>query len=106
MSGTYLQMVSIVVTTAATVVIALYAWKNHRVAVNSYGLSQELAQKESNRSQREQEFRQQMKDLCEAIVVATIVSDPTRSGQYVNTVSAFKALYKGQTPLFEHIKKN
>ena len=66
----------------------------------SYQLTLKIQELEDARSRREEVFQLQLRDLYEAIVVATIVSDPSRDGNYISTINAFKAPYKGNTKIF------
>ena len=71
------------ITTLATAVIAYHA-------VASHVLSQKI-------SARDEEFRQQVTDLYQAIVIITaVVSGPSSES---HAIKRFKELYKGRTPI-------
>ena len=81
---------STLVSSIATVVIAIYAYR-------SYQLS-------SNIQKQSQEYQQQVSDLYQAIVISNTFSDPNAnldSTHLEHKIKAFKELYKGKTPIFD-----
>ena len=75
-----------VVTAVATGVIAFFTWKMHQVT--------------QQHSRKEEEFRQQLSDLYQAITIATLLSGNSNAGVLRNAIEAFKSVYKGTTPIF------
>ncbi|MHA1385698.1 MAG: hypothetical protein ACTSR3_18255 [Candidatus Helarchaeota archaeon] len=49
---------------------------------------------------KDEEFKQQVKDLYQAIVIATILSGPTSHGEFDKAKNEFKKVYKGKTCIF------
>lgn len=85
---------AVVFSSIATCIIALYSWR-------SYELTKEMKRANDLKEKADQAFKQQVKDLYQAIVVATIISTPNMVGQYSTVINTFKAHYKGNTPIFE-----
>jgi hypothetical protein len=76
--------------TAATFCLAYYAYKNFKSA--------ELER------QKSEEFRQELGDLYQAIVISTITSQPYSDMTmvpYYNSIRRFMNLYKGNTKIFQ-----
>lgn len=74
------------VSALATVVIAIYAHKSHR-------LCQQL-------KSGEDKFRQQTSDLYQAIVISNLLSGPSSTGAFEGAKNVFNSAYKGTTPIF------
>lgn len=53
------------------------------------------------RDDDEKEFKQQIKDLYQAIVVSNIVLGPEGVNPRESSIQAFKRLYKGNTNIFD-----
>jgi len=70
----------------ATVIIAWYAYCNYRL----YKTMQE----------KEIEYKEQISDLYQAIVIATLMSGPTSFADMGKTIEAFNSYYKGKTKIF------
>ena len=85
---------SIILTASATVVIAYYAWRSHQISEAIIKLTQK-------RDDDEKEFKQQIKDLYQAIVVSNIVLGPDGVNPRESSIQAFKRLYKGNTKIFD-----
>lgn len=85
-----------IVTTIATVVIAYYAWRSHQISEAIIKLTQK-------RDDEEKEFKQQIKDLYQGIVVSNIISAPLGNSHqpYADTLEAFKKFYKGKTKIID-----
>src|SRR3989338_6704211 len=81
-----------IVTTIATAVIAYYAWRSHKISEAIIKLTQK-------RDDDEKEFKQQIKDLYQAIVVSNIVLGPEGVNPCESSIQAFKRLYKGNTKI-------
>ena len=72
-------------TTAATIVIAFYAYSNYKLTVQLRDSAKH--------------HQQELSDLYQAIIIATLLTSST--GQNVNLlISAFKSYYKGTTKIF------
>lgn len=81
---------STLITALATVAIAIFTFVNYQLA--------------SKIQKRDEEYRQQTKDLFQAIVISNILSDPeARLGNknLDNDIEAFKQMYKGKTAIFD-----
>jgi len=77
------------VTAIATAVIAVYAWQSHKLL------------KQIN--QKDLEFRQQVKDLYQAIVLSNLMNTVGKTGAMGSiggVISEFSTYYKGETPIF------
>ncbi len=95
-NGSWFSVVTVVstaMTALATVMIWVYARKSHQLA-------QALKQTEEARARRDDEFREQLSDLYQAIVIATVLSGPSSFGQFHNSVEVFNQQYTGKTPIF------
>jgi len=88
------MVIAIILTSFATVVIAYYAWRSHKISETIIKLTQK-------RDDEEKEFKQQIKDLYQAIVVSNIVLGPEGVGPRESSIQAFKRLYKGDTKIFD-----
>jgi len=82
-----------IITAVATGVIAYYAWRSHQISEAIIKLTQK-------RDDDEIEFKQQVKDLYQAIVVSNIVGTPHGANSN-EPIAAFKKLYKGNTKIFD-----
>lgn len=81
---------STLITALATVAIAIFTFVNYQLA--------------SKIQKRDEEYRQQTRDLFQAIVISNILSDPeARLGNknLDNDIEAFKQMYKGKTAIFD-----
>ena len=85
--------VSSAITGIATAFIACYGRRSHQLTL-------QLKATEEQRSKREEEFRQQLSDLYQAIVIATLLSGNSNLGALVEAKLAFEGLYKGKTKIF------
>ena len=72
------------ITAIATAAIAVYSFMSYQLA--------------SSIKSRDEEFRQQIRDLYEAIVISNIV---TERRELEGRIEAFKQHYRGRTPIFE-----
>jgi len=68
------------VSAIAACVIVFYAWQNYKT---NY------------------EFRRQVGDLYQAIVISTLISGPTATGSLDSAIESFKSKYKGKTRIFD-----
>lgn len=84
---TTVTVLAIIVSAVATGVIAVYTRK-------SYSLDSSL-------KERDDEFRQTLQDLYQAIVVATILSGPSSYGAFDDAKRTFQNHYAGTTPIFK-----
>jgi len=91
--GDWIIALSSTVTGIATVFIALYGWKTHQLTL-------QLKAAEDQRSKREEEFRQQLSDLYQAITIATLLSGPSGVGAFPSAIEAFQSKYKGKVRIF------
>jgi len=76
----------IIVSALSTVVIAIFTGLN-------FFFNRAILKKD-------EEFKQQVKDLYQAIVIATILSGPTSYGQFDEAKKVFEKLYKGKIKIF------
>ncbi len=96
-SGSWIPVVtalSAVVTTIATVMIWVYAHRSHQLAMA-------LKQVDEMRTRKDEEFRQQLRDLYQAIVVATLLGAPAGVVGVKPAIAQFEALYTGKTEIFK-----
>ena len=89
-----MEKISLIVTAIATAVIAFYSWR-------SYKISHELKLLNSEMSRRDNEFKEQIKDLYQGIIISTIISGPTSVGSTGEAINKFESLYKGSTKIFK-----
>jgi predicted PurR-regulated permease PerM len=80
-----ITVIAIIITAIATGVIAYYATQSHKLA--------------SKIQIRDDEFRQQIKDLYQAIVVSNVI-EPS-PGDTSKAIKHFKEFYKGKTPILD-----
>lgn len=84
------------ITAIASVVIAFYAWKNHELAKSFEGL-------DKLREKRDQEYRCQVSDLYQGIIIATLMGGQPSSGVLKESIATFKERYNGKTPIFKEV---
>lgn len=73
------MVIAAIATAIATGVIAWYAWLSYKIS--------------GKRDDGEKEFKQQIKDLYQAIVVSNIVLGPEGVNSRESSIQAFKRLY-------------
>jgi len=78
---------SSVVVALATAVIAWATWQVHKTTKMA--------------SAREETFREQLSDLYQALVIATIVGAVPTGSTLSVAIGRFRNQYKGKTPIFE-----
>ena len=82
--------------TIASIAIAIYAFKSH-------DLAKEIKKANELKTKGDQEFREQVSDLYQAIVISNLI--PIHSGagadsvQHPSAIDFFKRVYKGKTPI-------
>ena len=81
-----------IVSALAAACIAIYAIISHR-------LSKEIKESNERKEKGDEEFRQQVSDLYEAIVISNSIG--STSGETSKRIGFFKEHYKGKTPVFE-----
>jgi len=77
------MIIAAIVTSIATIIIAWYASCNYKL----YKIIQE----------KNTEHKEQISDLYQAIVIATLLSGPTSTGGIEKAIQEFKSQYKGKT---------
>lgn len=82
-----LMILSSFLSAIATIVIAIYAGCTYKLTRQI-----DLLAKQS---------RQDQEDLFEAIVIATIISGPTSTGDFEKAIRSFNEKYKGQRKIFK-----
>lgn len=82
-----------IVIACATAVIAYYAWRSHQ-------LSKSIIELTNKRDNDEKEFKQQIKDLYEAIVISNLIGTPHGADSRAPFM-AFKRRYTGSTKIFD-----
>lgn len=87
-----METASLIITAIATVAIAWFSWC-------SYQITRKLMVHDEARTQKDEEFRQQLSDLYQGIIIATLLSGPSSYGAYEDSAKVFKNKYKGQTPI-------
>ena len=88
-----MNVLATITTAIATAVIAYYARRSHRI-------SESIIQLTRKRDDDEKRFKQQIKDLYQAIVVSNIVGTPHGADSRA-PIEAFEKLYKGSTKIFD-----
>ncbi len=78
------------VSAVATSVIAIYAWKSH-------SLSKQIKRSNDLKIRNDEEFREQVSSLYQAIVVATLSS----AHNYDHAIVMFQQHYKGKVKIFD-----
>lgn len=87
-----MQTASLIITALATGVIAYYSWCSHRLAIS-------LRNMDEARTSKDQEFRQQLSDLYQALVIANLLGGQSIKEARRALVEEFKKMYKGNTPI-------
>ena len=85
---------SSIVTALATTAIAIFSW-------NSYCLSKQIKKATEDQIKRDEEFKSQIKDLYQAIVISNVLSGPSSYGALTQAIDAFKSQYKGKFKIFD-----
>ncbi len=78
----------------ATVSLAFFAYQSNRLA-------KEIKRTNDLREAEDREFRQQVSDLYQAIVVSTLISGPSSYGTFGQAKDVFKSQYRGKTSIFK-----
>ncbi len=86
--------VSTIVMAIATACLALFAYQSNRLA-------KEIKRTNDLRVAEDKEFRQQVSDLYQAIVISTLISGPSSYGAFGQAKDVFKSQYRGKTPIFK-----
>ena len=97
-TGTELMIIAMFFSAAATVAIAIYAIKSHKLANKNYQLAQEIKKANELKTQSDDEYRQQVSDLYKAIVISNIVANRPKP------IDHFKEYYKqagGKIKIFD-----
>jgi len=76
-------MLPAVITSIAIAIVAWFAYCNYRL----YKVIQK----------KDTEYKEQISDLYQAIVIATLLSGPTSTGGIEKAIQEFKSHYKGKT---------
>lgn len=98
-----LRTLWVIITACATAAIAVYAAISHNLAKNHYRLAREINSANELRVKSEDEFRQQVSDLYEAIVISNFIipeANTARGGTLEGRIRIFKEYYKGKTEIF------
>jgi hypothetical protein len=95
------QAVWLIITAVAIAAIAFYAIQSHSLAGKSYQLALEINSANELKARREDELRQQISDLCKALVIASLIKPEYDVGseQWKKVVAQFKNFYNGKTPI-------
>ncbi len=96
------QAIWLIMTAVAAAAIAFYALQNHTLAGKSYQLSLEINAANELKARRDDELRQQMSDLCKAIVISNLIKPEydIDSAEWKKAIAQFKSLYDGKTVIF------
>ena len=84
--------------TIATCFLAYYAYKNYEAAQIDRNAAE---QSRSQSFEAAEEFRRTLRDLYEAIVIATLLSGPSSYGSYDTCRNTFESEYKGDIKIFK-----
>ena len=95
------QAVWHIITAVAIAAIAFYAIQSHSLAGEGYQLALEINSANELKARREDELRQQISDICKALVIASLIKAEYDAGseQWKKVVAQFKNLYNGKTPI-------
>lgn len=93
--GAMIMTISTVVMAMATVCLAFLAYESNRLA-------KEIKRTNDLREAEDKEFRRQVSDLYQAIVVATIINGAKFGDQVPAIIDVFKRYYKGKPPYFNN----
>jgi hypothetical protein len=84
------------VTAVATVVIAIYAFVSHNL---SKAIQHSVTQRQREFEESTQRRHEELADLYQAIVLATMITTPERNGGFGGAIQQFRSKYKGKTPI-------
>ena len=96
------QAIWLIVTAVGVAAIAFYAIQIHNLAGKNYQLLLEINSANELKARRDDELREQMSDVCKAIVISNLVSSEygVDSDEWEKAATLFKSLYKGKTVIF------
>ena len=96
------QAIWLIVTAVAVAAIAFYAIQTHKLAGKNYQLLLEINSANELKARRDDELREEMSDVCKAIVISNLISPEygVDSDKWEKAVTLFKSLYKGKTAIF------
>jgi hypothetical protein len=89
----FIMVIATIVTAIATGVIAYYAWRSHEI-------SEAIIKFTKRRDEEEKEFKQQIKDLYQGIIISNVIGTPHGANSR-EPIEAFKKLYTGNTKIFD-----
>lgn len=88
------MVISTIVMAIATVFLAIFAYQSNKLA-------QEIKRTNDLKDAGDAEFKQQLSDLYQAIVISTLLSGPSSYGSLKQAIGAFKTQYGGKTQIFK-----
>jgi hypothetical protein len=96
------QAIWLIVTAVAAAAIAFYAIQIHHLAGKNYQLLLEVNAANELKARRDDELREQMSDLCKAVVISNLINPEygVDSDEWEKAVTLFKTLYRGKTAIF------
>jgi hypothetical protein len=96
------QAIWLIVTAVGVAAIAFYAIQIHNLAGKNYQLLLEINSANELKARRDDELREQMSDVCKAIVISNLVRPEygVDSDEWEKAATLFKSLYKGKTVIF------
>ena len=96
------QAIWLIVTAVGVAAIAFYAIQIHNLAGKNYQLLLEINSANELKARRDDELREQMSEVCKAIVISNLVSSEygVDSDEWEKAATLFKSLYKGKTVIF------
>ena len=92
--ATIVMAIATVLMTVATVFLAIFAFQSNK-------LSKEIKRMSDLREVEDAQYKQQISDLYQAIVISTLLSGPSSYGAFGQARDAFNSLYKGGTSIFK-----
>ena len=95
------QAIWLIITAVGVAAIAFYAIQIHNLAGRNYQLFLEINSANELKARRDDELREQMRDLYKAVVISNLINPEygVDSDEWEKAVTLFKSLYKGKTAI-------
>ena len=100
---TAIIIIAACISAIATTAIAIYAGTSNKLANKNYQLAQEIKKANELRAKVDDEFREQISDLYEAIILSVFIAPEvktTMGSTLQGRIRIFKQHYKGKTEIF------
>lgn len=93
-----MNIISQIISAIATVVIAIVTWQNFLLIKK---INKRDADYRKHLANKDDEYKSNIKDLYQAIVISNLLSGPSSYGALNQAIDAFKSQYKGKVQIFD-----